>query len=133
MFELLDSKDREKLSEIRKATEQKRSTLQDRFQSSAPPSHLPVSKVRADVQLLVSKAKADVQLQISKAQAEVQLQAPDLHQQALSVWSSPTAQTSQTFKPFEKNPSKQARYESFISQLKQGNKSKGPSVLKPRC
>ncbi|XP_026793592.3 G patch domain-containing protein 1 isoform X1 [Pangasianodon hypophthalmus] len=106
VFELLDSKDRERLSEIRKAADEKRATLQDRFQSSTTPSDF------------------HTQLQVSKAQADVQLKprASDTTQQALSVWSSPTAQTSQTFKPFEKNPSKQARYDRYISQLKQGNK-----------
>lgn len=109
MFELLDSKDRERLNEIRKATEEKRSTLQDRFQSSTTSSH------------------SHTQPQVSKAQPDVQLQplVSDTQQQALSVWSSPTAQTGQAFKPFEKNPSKQARYERYISRLKQGDKGEG--------
>lgn len=106
VFDLLDSKDRERLSELRKATENKRSTLQDRFQSSATSSHF------------------HTQLQVSKAQPDVQVRprAPDANQQALSAWMSPAAQNSQTFKPFEKEPSKQARYESYISHLKQGDK-----------
>ncbi|KAK3510302.1 hypothetical protein QTP70_034013 [Hemibagrus guttatus] len=106
VFELLDSKDREKLNEIRKAAEEKRSTLQDRFRSGTTPSH------------------SHTQPQVSKAQVDVQLQprVSDTQQQALSVWSSPTAQTSQTFKPFEDNPSKQARYERYISHLKQRDK-----------
>ncbi|KAG7315045.1 hypothetical protein KOW79_021133 [Hemibagrus wyckioides] len=106
VFELLDSKDRERLNEIRKASEEKRSTLQDRFRSSTTPSH------------------SHTQPQVSKAQPDVQLQplVSDTQQQALSVWSSPTAQTGQAFKPFEKNPSKQARYERYVSHLKQGDK-----------
>uniref|UniRef100_A0A8B9JHX0 G patch domain containing 1 n=1 Tax=Astyanax mexicanus TaxID=7994 RepID=A0A8B9JHX0_ASTMX len=34
----------------------------------------------------------------------------------------PTAQSGQTFKPFDKNPAKQARYDLYISRLKQGDK-----------
>ncbi|TTK32048.1 G patch domain-containing protein 1 [Bagarius yarrelli] len=107
VFELLDSKDRERLNEIRKAAENKSSTLQDRFQSSATSSHL-------HTQIQVSKTHPDVQVPVPRA--------PDTYQQALSAWSSPTAQNSKVFKPFEKNPSKQARYESYISHLKQGAK-----------
>uniref|UniRef100_A0A8C7K5R9 G patch domain containing 1 n=1 Tax=Oncorhynchus kisutch TaxID=8019 RepID=A0A8C7K5R9_ONCKI len=45
-------------------------------------------------------------------------------QEALSVWSGPTAQaqTGQTFKPFERTPHKQARYDLYIDQLKQGDR-----------
>lgn len=113
MFELLDSKDRERLSEVRKAAVEKRTTLQDRFQSSTSPSDL-------HTKLQVSKAPADV---------KPQLRVSDTAQQALSVWSSPTAQTGQTFKPFEKNSSKQARYERYISYLKQGDKGKKTSAI----
>ncbi|XP_053472683.1 G patch domain-containing protein 1 isoform X2 [Ictalurus furcatus] len=118
VFELLDSKDRERLSEIRKSVEEKRATLPDRFQSSTAPSDVLT-------QLQVSRAQADLQLQVSRAQADVQLQprASDTAQRALSVWSSPTAQTGQTFRPFEKNPSKQARYDRYISHLKQGDRA----------
>lgn len=117
MFELLDSKDRERLSDIRKAVEDKKATLRDRFQSGTPPSDF-------HTQLQVPKAPADVQLQL-----QLQPRAPDTAQQALSAWSSPTAQTGQTFKPFEKTPSKQARYERYISYLKQGDKGEKRSVL----
>lgn len=113
VFELLDIKDRERLSEIRKAAEEKRAALQDRFQSGVAPSDF------------------RTQLQVSKAQADMQLRPPasDTAQQALSIWSSPTAQTSQTFRPFNKDPSKQARYDHYISHLKQGNKGETRSVL----
>ncbi|XP_052372528.1 G patch domain-containing protein 1 [Oncorhynchus keta] len=45
-------------------------------------------------------------------------------QEALSVWSGPTAQaqTGQTFRPFERTPHKQARYDLYIDQLKQGDR-----------
>uniref|UniRef100_A0A8K9X685 G patch domain containing 1 n=1 Tax=Oncorhynchus mykiss TaxID=8022 RepID=A0A8K9X685_ONCMY len=59
--------------------------------------------------------------------ADCSLFAPHAEQQqqeALSVWSGPTAQaqTGQTFKPFERTPHKQARYDLYIDQLKQGDR-----------
>lgn len=46
-----------------------------------------------------------------------------LHQQqeALAAWRD-VQTSSQTFRPFEKNPSKQARYELYLSRLRQGHK-----------
>ncbi|KAF7667796.1 hypothetical protein LDENG_00045540, partial [Lucifuga dentata] len=41
-------------------------------------------------------------------------------QEALSVWKG--TQGLQTFRPFEKNPSKQARYDLYLSRLRQGHK-----------
>lgn len=50
-----------------------------------------------------------------------------LQQEALAAWRG--VQTSdQTFRPFEKNPSKQARYELFLARLRQGDKGE---TLKP--
>uniref|UniRef100_A0A674CS94 G patch domain containing 1 n=1 Tax=Salmo trutta TaxID=8032 RepID=A0A674CS94_SALTR len=51
-------------------------------------------------------------------------QSEQQQQEALSVWSGPTAQaqTGQTFKPFERTPHKQARYDLYIDQLKQGDR-----------
>uniref|UniRef100_A0A3P8YS83 G-patch domain-containing protein n=1 Tax=Esox lucius TaxID=8010 RepID=A0A3P8YS83_ESOLU len=53
--------------------------------------------------------------------------------EALSVWSSPTAQaqTGQTFKPFEKTPHKQARYDHYIEKLKQGDRDALEASLDP--
>lgn len=45
-----------------------------------------------------------------------------LQQEALAAWKG--IQTSQTFRPFEKNPSKQARYDMYLTRLKQGDKGK---------
>nr|XP_020495815.1 G patch domain-containing protein 1 isoform X2 [Labrus bergylta] len=42
-------------------------------------------------------------------------------QEALAAWKG-IQTTSQTFRPFEKNPSKQARYEMYLNRLKQGDK-----------
>lgn len=50
-----------------------------------------------------------------------------LQQEALAVWKG-VQPSSQTFKPFEKNPSKQARYELYLSCLKQGNKGRSADI-----
>ncbi len=44
-----------------------------------------------------------------------------LQQEALAAWRG-VQTSSQTFKPFENNPSKQARYELYLNRLKQGDK-----------
>lgn len=52
-----------------------------------------------------------------------------LQQEALAAWRG-VRTSSQTFRPFEKNPSKQARYELYLNRLKQGDKGRRPS---PTC
>lgn len=44
-------------------------------------------------------------------------------QEALVAWRG-VQTSSQTFRPFEKNPSKQARYELYLSHLRQGHKGR---------
>lgn len=126
VFELLDSKDREKLNDIRKASqEQNRS---ERDLSSA-----------VDRAAVVASAKAAA-LQAMSSRFQSTAPQPDPHtwsptsqslpqpssetQMALKAWSAPTANAGQTFKPFEKNPQKQARYDSYISRLKLGERGK---------
>lgn len=46
-----------------------------------------------------------------------------LQQEALAAWKG-IQTTSQTFRPFEKNTSKQARYDMYLTRLKQGDKGK---------
>lgn len=46
-----------------------------------------------------------------------------LQQEALAAWKG-IQTTSQTFRPFEKNSSKQARYDMYLTRLKQGDKGK---------
>lgn len=46
-----------------------------------------------------------------------------LQQDALAAWKG-VQTSSQTFRPFEKNPSKQARYELYLNRLKQGDKGR---------
>uniref|UniRef100_A0A8C7K9Q1 G patch domain containing 1 n=1 Tax=Oncorhynchus kisutch TaxID=8019 RepID=A0A8C7K9Q1_ONCKI len=70
---------------------------------------------------------ADCSLYSSETCRHNKMFAPHAEQQqqeALSVWSGPTAQaqTGQTFKPFERTPHKQARYDLYIDQLKQGDR-----------
>lgn len=113
MFELLDSKDRERLTEIRKAAEGQK------------PSESNLSSA-VDRAVVVASAKAKaaaLQALSSRFQSNAtQPQAPSETQMALNAWSGPTADDSKTFKPFSKNPQKQARYDLYISKLKQGNK-----------
>lgn len=47
-----------------------------------------------------------------------------LQQEALAVWKN-AKDSSQAFRPFEKDPSKQARYELYLNRLKQGDKGSG--------
>ncbi|XP_041805894.1 G patch domain-containing protein 1 isoform X2 [Chelmon rostratus] len=53
-----------------------------------------------------------------------------LQQEALAVWRGVQTST-QTFRPFENNPSKQARYELYLSRLKQGDKDALEQSLDP--
>lgn len=52
-------------------------------------------------------------------------------QEALAVWRGQTS--TQTFKPFDKNPSKQARYELYLNHLKQGDRGGGSVLHIPSC
>uniref|UniRef100_A0A8C2IZX3 G patch domain containing 1 n=1 Tax=Cyprinus carpio TaxID=7962 RepID=A0A8C2IZX3_CYPCA len=56
-------------------------------------------------------------------------QASSETQMALNAWSGPTADASKTFKPFQKNPQKQARYDLYINKLKKGDKEALESSL----
>ncbi|XP_044062771.1 G patch domain-containing protein 1 [Siniperca chuatsi] len=53
-----------------------------------------------------------------------------LQQEALAAWRGIQTST-QTFRPFEKNPSKQARYELYLNRLKQGDKDALEQSLDP--
>ncbi|KAM9765861.1 G patch domain-containing protein 1 isoform 3-T3 [Menidia menidia] len=49
---------------------------------------------------------------------------PDLQQEALAAWrgaSSSSSSSSSSFKPFEKNPEKQQRYDLYLNRLRQGD------------
>ncbi|KAI4876812.1 hypothetical protein NFI96_013201 [Prochilodus magdalenae] len=129
VFELLDSKDRERLSGFQKAAEEKRaqgdmSSAEGRAAVVAAAKASALQAMSSRFQSTSSAPQSDphAQLQPPAAQREAQVQSLATSQLALSAWSSPTAQSSQAFKPFEKNPAKQARYDLYISRLKQGNK-----------
>ncbi|KAM8762697.1 G patch domain-containing protein 1 isoform 2-T2 [Acanthopagrus schlegelii] len=53
-----------------------------------------------------------------------------LQQEALAAWRGVQTST-QTFRPFEQNPSKQARYELYLNRLKQGDKDALEQSLDP--
>ncbi|XP_070759386.1 G patch domain-containing protein 1 [Enoplosus armatus] len=53
-----------------------------------------------------------------------------LQQEALAAWRG-VQTSSQTFRPFEKNPSKQARYELYLNRLRQGDKDALEQSLDP--
>ncbi|XP_073321200.1 G patch domain-containing protein 1 isoform X2 [Pagrus major] len=53
-----------------------------------------------------------------------------LQQEALAAWRG-VQTSSQTFRPFEQNPSKQARYELYLNRLKQGDKDALEQSLDP--
>ncbi|XP_026864758.2 G patch domain-containing protein 1 isoform X1 [Electrophorus electricus] len=136
VFELLDSKDRERLSGIRKAAEDKRA-LGDMASPEGRAAVVAAARASA-LQALSSRFQPTspqpdptTQPQVSASQGPLraQPQASAAAQLALCAWSSPTANTSQTFKPFEKNPAKQARYDLYISRLKQGDKEALESSL----
>uniref|UniRef100_A0A672QTD0 G-patch domain-containing protein n=1 Tax=Sinocyclocheilus grahami TaxID=75366 RepID=A0A672QTD0_SINGR len=113
VFELLGSKDRERLNEIRRAaTEQNKSV--ENLSSAVDRAAVVASAKAAALQALSSRFQ-------SIASSETQM--------ALKAWSGPTADASKTFKPFAENPLKQARYDLYITKLKQGNKDALESSL----
>uniref|UniRef100_A0AAX7SRI7 G-patch domain-containing protein n=1 Tax=Astatotilapia calliptera TaxID=8154 RepID=A0AAX7SRI7_ASTCA len=68
--------------------------------------------------------------QTSGKSAQVLPASSGLQQEALAAWRG-IQTSSQTFKPFEKNPSKQARYELYLSRLKQGDNDALEQSLDP--
>ncbi|KAL0977976.1 hypothetical protein UPYG_G00164220 [Umbra pygmaea] len=116
VFDLLKAEDRERLSGLRKPPPAPSPS------SEAPPRQPTLGEARAAVVAAgVAAAKASAQKALSSRFA------PPAEQQqleALSVWSGPTAQaqTGPVFKPFEKTPHKQARYDHYIEKLKQGDR-----------
>ncbi|XP_037548305.1 G patch domain-containing protein 1 [Nematolebias whitei] len=92
VMELLRPEDRQRLLSMRNSSTQKNSTPDPPNTTRASP-------------LGVTPPSAGLQQQ----------------HEALAAWRGSHASL-QTFKPFEKNPSKQARYELYLSQLRQGDK-----------
>ncbi|CAJ1049910.1 G patch domain-containing protein 1 isoform X1 [Xyrichtys novacula] len=110
VMELLRPEDRERLQNLRTSSS---------VSSTKPPTPISQEALRSAVTLAGSLA--------AKAAGS-----SDLKQQeeALAAWRG-VQTTSQSFKPFEKNPSKQARYEMYLNQLKQGDKDALEQSLDP--
>lgn len=119
MFDLLKSEDREKLVSLRNTTAATTPSSGLGPASSVPSAGSHSAMVSAGVAAAAARASAQ------KAMAgRFQPPGEQEHQAVTAAWSGPTAQAQagQAFKPFEKNPSKQARYELYINQIKQGDK-----------
>ncbi|KAJ7999344.1 hypothetical protein DPEC_G00193410 [Dallia pectoralis] len=118
VFDMLKPEDRERLSGLRGSTSGSKPPLEP------PPRQPTPAEARA---AMVATGVAAAAAKASAQKALSSRFAPPAEQQqmeALSVWSGPTAQaqTGQTFKPFEKTPHKQARYDHYIEKLKQGDR-----------
>ncbi|XP_056134849.1 G patch domain-containing protein 1 [Lampris incognitus] len=97
IMELLSSEDRERLTNLRQSS------------NDRPSNTLPSTTAQ-------NSHGAPVSGRVTAAQT---------HASALMAWSDPRAlgpQGSQSFRPFENNPSKQARYDQYLSKLKMGDK-----------
>ncbi|XP_058639617.1 G patch domain-containing protein 1 isoform X2 [Onychostoma macrolepis] len=127
VFELLGSKDRERLNEIRSAAkEQKKSVVN--LSSAEDRAALVASAKAAALQALSSRFQSNTP-QPDSLTSPAKTQASSETQMALNAWSGPTADASKTFKPFAKIPQKQARYDLYINKLKKGDKDALESSL----
>ncbi|KTG43594.1 hypothetical protein cypCar_00029816 [Cyprinus carpio] len=127
VFELLGSKDRERLNEIRSvAKEQNKSVLN--LSSAEDRAAVVASAKAAALQTLSSRFQSTAP-QPDSLTSPAKTQASSETQMALNAWSGPTADASKTFKPFQKNPQKQARYDLYINKLKKGDKEALESSL----
>ncbi|XP_071256503.1 G patch domain-containing protein 1 isoform X3 [Salvelinus alpinus] len=113
VFDLLKVEDRERLSGLRRPSSD----------TSSGPRQPTSGEARAAV-VAAGVAAAAARASAQKALSSRFAPQAEQQQEALSVWSGPTAQaqTGQTFKPFERTPHKQARYDLYIDQLKQGDR-----------
>ncbi|XP_041929827.1 G patch domain-containing protein 1 isoform X2 [Alosa sapidissima] len=124
VFELLRPEDQEKLSRVRQSAAGEKQNVPDLASESGRAAVVAAAKASA-LQALSSRFQSqpqgapESQALSSRFQSQPQ-GAAESH--ALAVWSAPTADTKSTFKPFDKNPSKQARYDQYLSLLKQGHK-----------
>uniref|UniRef100_A0A673KPR8 G patch domain-containing protein 1-like n=1 Tax=Sinocyclocheilus rhinocerous TaxID=307959 RepID=A0A673KPR8_9TELE len=127
VFELLGSKDRERLNEIRSVAKERNKSVGNL--SSAEDRAAVVASAKAAVlQALSSRFQSNTP-QPDSLTSPAKTQASSETQMALNAWSGPTADASKTFKPFAKNPQKQARYDLYINKLKKGDKDALESSL----
>ncbi|XP_031442674.1 G patch domain-containing protein 1 [Clupea harengus] len=121
VFELLRPEDQDKLSRVRQAAEEKQSHPDLNSETGRNRPDLTSETGRAAV---VAAAKASA-LQALSSRFQSQPQgAPESQPQslALAAWSAPTADTKNTFKPFDMIPHKQARYDQYLTLLRKGHK-----------
>ncbi|XP_041125054.1 G patch domain-containing protein 1 [Polyodon spathula] len=90
VFDLLTSKDKERIKELKQVAEEK--------------------------QAAAAAGRISAQQGLSS-----RFQTPAVDE-ALSAWQNISVEAATAFKPFEKNPEKQGRYDKYITQLKQGKK-----------
>ncbi|KAL1271248.1 hypothetical protein QQF64_030264 [Cirrhinus molitorella] len=131
VFELLDSKDRERLNEIRRAAEERKKPMGN-LSSAEDRAAVVASAKAAALRALSSRFQSNAPQPDSHTQSltsPTKSQASSVTQMALNAWSGPTADASKTFKPFAKNSQKQARYDLYINKLKQGDKDALESSL----
>ncbi|XP_028812993.1 G patch domain-containing protein 1 isoform X2 [Denticeps clupeoides] len=121
VFELLSAEDQQKLCSIR-------STTQERWGSSGGQ----VSEVGRAATVASGVAAAKLMAQRAQSRRLLSTESvPSPETEAFTAWNSPTIDISSAFRPFEKNPHKQARYELYISRLKQGEKDALDQSLDP--
>ncbi|MBN3309868.1 GPTC1 protein, partial [Amia calva] len=106
VFDLLDSQDKERLAGIRQAAEARKASM---------------------VATAAAAAKTSSQQALSN-----RFVPPATQDAALSAWEGVSTDSSPTFRPFEKNPGKQTRYDNYITKLKQGQKDALDSSLDPQ-
>ncbi|XP_067441518.1 G patch domain-containing protein 1 isoform X1 [Thunnus thynnus] len=104
VMELLRPEDRERLFNLRN------SSNPPSIKTTTPDSHDALRPVGASALSGAASSSSS-----SSSSSGLQQQ-----QEALAAWRGQTS--AQTFRPFEKNPSKQARYELYLNRLKQGDK-----------
>ncbi|MGH0115812.1 UNVERIFIED_CONTAM: hypothetical protein FKN15_046997 [Acipenser sinensis] len=92
VFDLLSSKDKERIKELKQAAVEK--------------------------QAAAATAAGRV---LAQQGLSSRFQTPAVDE-ALSAWQNISVESASAFKPFEKNPEKQGRYDEYITQLKQGRK-----------
>nr|XP_055061856.1 G patch domain-containing protein 1 isoform X1 [Misgurnus anguillicaudatus] len=124
VFELLGSEERERLNEIRRASKEQNRSQRD-LSSAVDRAEVVASAKAAVLQALSSRFQSAG----PQSDSQNQPQPSSEMQMALNAWSGPTADASKTFKPFAKNPQKQARYDLYISRLKQGDRDAVESSL----
>lgn len=110
VMELLRPEDRERLQNIRNS-------------SNLPPTKTTTSQTSHEALRPAGMSAGPSALMSSSVQQQQQ-------QEALTMWKG-VQTSSQTFRPFEKNSSKQARYELYLNRLKQGDKDALEQSLDP--